>query len=412
MSGTNAGAGDTMVRRLNNELDEQENLVRSIMERANAGNRDMNDEERNIMAECRGRMESIQTQLSEVNEVNKMAYETRSNAKIIDSAIAQYKGQPDVGEVEYRSAGAWAMDMYRGHLGDRDANDRLETYYRAADHQKTSDNLGVIPDPIVGNLVNFIDDARPLVSLLGVQPLNNATWYRPRVVQHTAVGAQGSAGAAADEKAELTSQKMTITRLTGTAKTYGGYVNVSRQNIDFSQPGILDAVINDLAAQYAIQTEAATGALIATTATTAVGYGASPTAATLTTALWTAASTAYSVTKGQGRVVLVIAPDKLATFGGLFAPVNPQNAQSPGFTAGAFNQGLMGTISGIPVYMSAGLAATKAYLISTSCVEVYEQRIGTLQVTEPSVLGVQVAYAGYFTPLMIEDDAVIPLTAT
>ena len=43
-------------------------------------------------------------------------------------------------------------------------------------------------------------------------------------------------------------QKMLITRLTGTAVTYGGYVNVSRQNIDFSTPDALDVVINDLAA--------------------------------------------------------------------------------------------------------------------------------------------------------------------
>jgi hypothetical protein len=171
-------------------------------------------------------------------------------------------------------------------------------------------------------------------------------------------------------------------------------------------------VINDLASQYAIQTEAATAAAISATATTAVGYGASPTAATVSSAIWTAAATAYNVTKGQGRVVLVIAPDRLGTFGPLFAPVNPQNAQSEGFFAGNFAQGQMGSISGVPVYMSAGLASTKAYLLSTSAIEVFEQRIGTLQVTEPSVLGVQVAYAGYFTPLTIDATAIIPLTAT
>ena len=58
------------------------------------------------------------------------------------------------------------------------------------------------------------------------------------------------------------SQKMTITRLTGNAVTYGGYVNVSRQDIDFSSPSMLDVVIQDLAAQYAIQTEAVLGTLI------------------------------------------------------------------------------------------------------------------------------------------------------
>ena len=104
----------------------------------------------------------------------------------------------------------------------------------AAAHQKTSDKLGVFPDPIFGDFVNFIDAARPLVSVIGPQALTSGTWYRPRVTQHTVVDVQGTAGAAADEKTELDSQKMVISRLTGTAVTYGGYVNVSRQNIDFS----------------------------------------------------------------------------------------------------------------------------------------------------------------------------------
>src|SRR5690606_3933164 len=104
--------------------------------------------------------------------------------------------------------------------------------------------------------------------------------------QHTAVAAQGAAGSAADEKSELVSQKMTITRLTANAVTYGGYVNISRQNIDFSSPQILDLVINDLAAQYAIETEAATAALLATTTTPPVGYGANPTEESVKKALW------------------------------------------------------------------------------------------------------------------------------
>jgi hypothetical protein len=62
--------------------------------------------------------------------------------------------------------------------------------------------------------------------------------------------------------------------------------------------------------------------------------------------------------------------------------------------------------------MSAGLGTNKAFLLSTAAVEVYEQRVGTLQVTEPSVLGVQVAYAGYFTPLRLVDNGIIELTAT
>lgn len=412
MAGSAVMAQDQMIQRLQNELQEKTTFAQGVVERANAASRDLTEEEKGLLVETRGRLENIQGQLEELKQINKVAFETRSRAAEVDQAIQQWKGTPVTGEVEYRSGGEYILDIWNSHNGNRDAADRLETYYRAAAHQKTSDNLGVIPDPIVGSVINFIDAARPLVSLLGPRPLTQATWHRPRVTQHTAVSTQGAAGAAADEKSELTSQKMVIDRLTANAVTYGGYVNVSRQNIDFSTPSAMDLIVDDLAAQYAIETEAATAAEVATTGTAAVGYGASPTAATVAAALWEAAGLAYTAVRGQGRLVVVCAPDVLGTFGPLFAPVNPQNAQSSGFNAGSFAQGVMGNISGISLAMSAGLGSGEAFLLSTAAIEVYEQRVGTLQAVEPSVAGVQVAYMGYFTPLMINDDAIIPLTAT
>jgi hypothetical protein len=315
-------------------------------------------------------------------------------------------------DIEYRSAGAYALDAYKSAMGDRAATERIEVFHRAAAHQKTSDNLGVVPDPIVGGVVNFVDAARPLVTLIGPQNLPSSTFHRPRVTQGTSVAVQGSAGAAADEKAELVSQKMTISRLTATAVTYGGYVNVSRQDIDFSSPQILDIIINDLASRYAIQTEAATGTALDGSTSTNVGYGASPTAATIRAAIWSAASTIFTATAGQGRVVLALAPDRLNVFGPLFTPIVSVAQTGDGLSAGDYSSGLVGAVAGVPTYMSAGLASTKAFLFSTAAIDVFEQRVGTLQVTEPSVLGVQVAYAGYFTPLRLVDNGIIELTAT
>ena len=73
---------------------------------------------------------------------------------------------------------------------------------------------------------------------------------------------------------------MLIEKVPVTAETYGGYVNVSRQDIDWTQPGIMDIIINDLAGQYAIQTEDATA--IALEAAATAGHrtsAATPTAA-------------------------------------------------------------------------------------------------------------------------------------
>ena len=396
-----------MVKRLETELREKETLIRGVFERANAGSRDINDEESEMVSESRNRMAKIKSQLEQVEDVNRIAYETRNRAREVDQAISTMKGRPQQGEVEYRSAGEYMIDMWQSAQGSREATERLDVYLRAADHQKTSDSLGVIPDPIVGPIIDFIDAARPLVSVLGTLPLTNQTFYRPFVSQHTAVGLQGTNGLAADEKTELTSQKMVINRKTVTAKTYGGYVNVSRQAIDFSNPSALDLVINGLSQQYAIETEAAVGAALSNTETNPVFH--TNTAASVSAAVWQAVATCYSVTKGAGRVMLAVSPDVLSTFGPLFPPVNPQNAQSPGFEAGRFNQGIMGTIGAVPCVMTAGLAPGSAYVFSSAALELFEQRVGTLQVVEPSVFGLQVAYAGYFSTLTVDDAAIIPL---
>lgn len=411
--GVNSHANDAMIRRLEKELEERNAFVQGLIANAQDGERDLNDTEKSSLVEARSRMGSIKDQIDELESTAKIASDIAARARQVDQAISTARSSYKAGPVEYRSAGQYVLDLYRSALGQREATERLELFERAADHQKTGDNPGVVPDPIIGNVINFIDAARPIVSNIGPMNLPSATWHRPKVTQRTAVAAQGSAGAAADEKSELVSQKMVIARLTANARTYGGYVNLSRQNIDFSSPQALDLVINDLAAQYAIETEAATAAELATTGTSAVGYGASPTQATVRAALWTAAAQAYTAVRGQGRLVLAVAPDRLGVFGDLFGDyINPQNAASPGFTAGTFGQGVMGAISGIPVLMSSGLSSGEAFLYSTAAIEVFEQRVGSLQAVEPSVLGVQVAYAGYFTPLKIEDGGIIPLTAT
>jgi HK97 family phage major capsid protein len=403
---------DAMINRLEREIAERDSFIQGTVANAQDTERDLTTSEQELVTESRKRIEVVEEQLDSLRAASVRSQQARQKAADVQAQMAKMRHEVDSGAIEYRSAGEYVVEMVNAHLGDRQAQERMEIFNRAAAHQKTSDNAGLIPNPILDGVINFIDAARPLVQILGPKPMPAATWFRPLVTQGTSVAVQGSAGAAADEKAELVSQKMTITRLTANAVTYGGYVNVSRQNIDFSSPGVMDTIINDLAARYAVQTEAALGTNLDASTSTNVGYGASPTAATIRAALWTAASTVYTATAGLGRVVLALSPGRLPVFGPLFAPIVSVAQTGDGLSAGDFSQGLIGAVAGIPTYMSAGLGTNKAFLFSTAAVEVYEQRVGTLQVTEPSVLGVQVAYAGYFTPLRLVDNGVIELTAT
>ena len=119
----------------------------------------------------------------------------------------------------------------------------------------------------------------------------------------------------------------------------------------------------------------------------------------------------YTATSGNGQVIAVMAPNMLGLIGPLFAPVNPQNAQSAGFTAGNFGVGAVGSISGIPIYVSSQITTGVGLILSTAAAEVYEDRGGPLSVTEPSVLGMQLAYYGYFTPLVMSATGIIKITS-
>lgn len=400
---------DSMIRGLESELNEKKAGYEAILGNAAEQGRDTNETEKTTLTELTNRMESINEQLGEYDRAEKAAAQFDTRSKELDNAINTRRNEPEA--PEYKTAGAYAVDAWQASIGNRTARERLETFYRAAAHQKTPDNLGIIPDPIVGDVVNFIDSGRPLVTAIGAKDLPGATFYRPIVTQNPSVAVQGSAGAAADEKAELVSQKMLISRLTVNAVTYGGYLNVSQQDIDFSTPSIMDIVIEGLASQYAIVTEAAVGTKLDASTGTPINYGAAPTAATITAAVWAAAAAAYTAVKGQGRLILALAPDRLAVFGPLFPPINAQNAQSQGLFAGNFTQGPVGAVSGLDVVMSAGLASGKAFLFSTAAIDVFEQRKGAMSIAEPSVLGVQVGYAGYFTSVILSNPGIIELVA-
>lgn len=296
-------ANDAMIRRLEGELEERNSYIQGVIRNAQDAERDLNDTEKQSLADARGRVGEINEQLQALESTAEIAKQVQQRARDLDSAITTARRQGGDGKVEYRSAGAYLMDAISASLGSREATERLEIYERVADHQKTTDNPGVVPDPIIGEVINFIDAARPIVSFTGAQGMPSASWHRPKVTQQPVVDVQGASGAAADEKTELVSQKMIIQRLAAEAQTFGGYVNVSRQNIDFSTPQALDIVINSLAAQYAIKTEETAAAALNTGGTTSVLDPSTATSDDVADAVWLAASNVYTAVKGQGRLL-------------------------------------------------------------------------------------------------------------
>jgi HK97 family phage major capsid protein len=399
---------DQMLARLAGEIEQQQTFQDGLLESAEKEGRDLSDNEMELFTRSRDRLGELNKQLGPVQESRRISVDSRNMLAEIAGFAEAERGPDRPAEVEYRTAGAYVLDYWKASLGSEDARQRLDLYNRAAAHQTTADNPGLLPTPILGPVVNFVDSGRPLVGALGVRQLPSGSWSRPKVTQNTQVALQP-----VGEKNELVSRKMTIGKVAVAAKTFGGYVNVSRQDIDWTQPAIMDIVINDLAAQYAIETENALVDDLTAGATTGptLATGALTAAATAT-AFWTAAGSVFAATAGQGRIIGVCGTDMLGQYGPLFPPVNPQNGQSAGFNAGDFSTGLVGSISGIPMYVSPGMAALTTLILSTAAAEAYEDRIGSLQVVEPSVLGVQVAYAGYFADVILQATGIQKIVKT
>lgn len=401
------GATDALLARLQGEIEERSTFLDNLVEGAESDRRDLTEQEMTLLARTRDRIGELTKQVDPLRDAAQIASDSRIRTAEIARQFADARGDDPVKPYEYRSAGAYIIDVWRSGLGITEASERLDLFKRAAAHQTTADNPGLLPQQMLEPVINFVDNARPLTTALGARHLPSGSWSRPKVSQHTNVAPQSA------EKGELVSKKMVIGMVPVTATTYGGYVNVSRQNVDWSTPAIMDLVINDLAGIYAQETEKALCVAVdaATTAGPVIPTGAA-TPAAVSAAVWGAVGSVYAATKGAGRVIIACSPDTLGLLGPAFPGVNPTNAISPGFQASDFAQGTVGTISGLPVVVSAGFDAGTMIVLSTAAVEVYEDRIGSLQVVEPSVLGVQVAYAGYFADLIIEPAAIVEITKT
>lgn len=401
------GANDVMLARLANELEERRAFQDQLVEAAEKEGRDLKPQEMELYQRAQERMTTLEQQLGPMRESARIASESRARTSELQSAYQVAHGRAERPPVEYRSVGAYLRDMLLGQHGDEDARSRIEMYNRVA-HQTTADNTGLLPESIIGPVVNRVDMARPIVNAIGPQDLGPGSWSYAKVTAHTSVATQSA------EKTELASQKMTITKVAITAPTWGGYVNISMQDIRRSSPSIFDMIVNDLAAQYAIATEndCADDLTAGATAGTNTAIVAASTVADIVAALWVNAAAAYTAMQGSGRVFLAVSPDLVGTFAKGFFPVNPTNAASTGFNAGDFSSGQLGSISGIPVVMSAGLATNTALLINTAAVRVFEHRYGQLSVQEPSVLGTQVAYAGDFQTVITDAGGVIQVDTT
>jgi HK97 family phage major capsid protein len=307
---------------------------------------------------------------------------------------------------QWPTPGDYMHDIIHANQGDLGAQQRVQ---RALQNSVTGDMPGIVPEPIVGDVINIIDASRPLVTALRsyTMPQYGASFTRPKVVSHTIVGEQTA------QKTELPSRKFTVNPLPVNKMTLGGAIDVAFQVIDWTQPSALNAITTDLADQYSIQTEAVTAGLIHTAATV-TNVAKAVTVTTDTAADWLAAiaEAAAAVYSGCLRMPDLIAcsPDMWARLVSITDTTGRpiMAAGSPMNSAGQLRLTQMaGSILGLPLVVSPGLPPGSIIVMASSFAEVYEDRRGALRVVEPKLLGWEIAYYGYFAGLVTESTAFV-----
>jgi HK97 family phage major capsid protein len=383
--------------------------------------RDLVDAEKSLLQATQQRIAELDAQIKPLADYEDMraAHEATAGALPVvrpERLPAQPRRADGEGRtVDYLSPGAFLVDLVRARgihqEADPDAARRVMQTRVVAD-QKTGDTPGVLPQPIVGQVVSLIDANRPLISSLGgakaMGGIPGTTFTRPKVTQHTTVGVQSA------EKTQLSSQKMTIAQVSFTKATYGGTVDISRQDIDWTSPSAWDILVRDLAQVYAVQTETAAAAAFKAAATATAVTVATNDLKGWSLAIYTAAMHSYQAGfMMPNRIWCSL--DVWAALGSLVdttrtvLPVDTTREMgAPGTSELA---SFAGDLFGVPRIVVPTFASGTCIVGNSMAFEVYEEVVGLLSVIEPSILGVQVAYGGYVAWGALAGAALVPLTA-
>ena len=273
----------------------------------------------------------------------------------------------------------------------------------AAPNVLTSDIPGVLPLPIVQPVYNNFIGRRPVIDAIGAKamPQGGKVFIRPEVTTHTSIGNQ------ATENTSLTQGTFVVTDNQVTKGSYGGFVTLSEQSIDWSQPEIISLVLDDMARIYANETDNVAADNLKTGTTVTRNFTAADLDDPSVWAAWVAgaATTILSSSNGNLPTHLFLSPDiwgdLLALSDSskrpLFPQIGPMNAfgnLTPGQPAGnAF---------GLSVVVDRNFAAATIILGDASGYEIFEQQKGALSIDVPSTMSRTIAFRGYLATLMID----------
>jgi hypothetical protein len=328
--------------------------------------------------------------------------ETMSEPTTVEAAVAT---QPIYATAVKRDAKLpTAVEYLSAAIAGGTAWERMHEALRAAAPDVvTTDTPGVLPTPILGPVYNNFIGRRPVVDAIGAKsmPGGGKIFIRPEVTTHTSIGAS---------LAEMSNQSGTFVVSSNqvTKQIFGGYVNISEADLDWTDPAILSILLDDMGRIYQNATDNYAADTLRAGASVTRNFVAADLTDPSKWSEWVAgsASTILSSSNGNLPTHLFVSPDIWSNLLSLsdsskrplFPQVGPMNAY--GNLAPGQNNG---NAFGLSVVVDRNFAAATLINADASGYELFEQQKGAISLDNPSTLSRTIAFRGYFAALMIDE---------
>ena len=273
----------------------------------------------------------------------------------------------------------------------------------AAPNITTADTPGILPEIITGTVYDSLNPIRPFVSAIGAlaMPGSGATFRRPVITVRPVVTQQPTGQLNALDPSTVTVANNNVNKL-----TFGTFVTMSEQDLDWTDPASINIVLNQLAIAYGQATNnyAVDTCHAAITQTSAVADTSDP-------ADWIAAiyegARQISFNSNYLPTHMVVTPGTWAALGSLVdstgRPVFPQIGamNAPGqLSAANWNGNPLGLVLVVDKNAPGSFMGHAAG--PAAGFEFYEQQKGAISVDVPSTLGRTIAYRGYAASFMAD----------
>ena len=334
-----------------------------------------------------------------VEEINEMSQPVEAPA-VIEAAPMAQPLYAQARNFKLPTAGEFIAATIQGGSVLAEMSARIQA---AAPNITTADTPGILPEIITGSVYDGLNPIRPFVTAIGTRamPQSGATFRRPKITVRPTVTQQPTGQLNTLDPSTVTVANNDISKL-----TFGTYVTMSEQDLDWSDPASINIVLNQLAIAYGQATDnyAVDTCHAAISQTSSVADTADP-------ADWIAAiydgARQISASSNYLPTHMVVTPATWAALGALVdstgRPVFPQIGamNAPGeLSAASWNGNPLGLVLVVDKNAPGSFMGHAAG--PAAGFEFYEQQKGAISVDVPSTLGRTIAYRGYAAAFMAD----------